>query len=189
MNKLLRLLVVFFILSSVIFADDSHKKKSRHYGLNCLEDVNIDIEGSTLVISPEYDHDFAVEITKDYRLYVNGRRINTNSRQQDLVQQYYDTFFNIVESAKDIGLEGAKIGLKGAKIGMQAVLGVLKLMDEDYDSEDLEAEIEAEAQKLEEEAKDLEKFAEEIEYLAEDFEDIHYSLKEEVPELNELDWF
>ena len=100
-----------------------------------------------------------------------------------------DHFLEIMEQAIEIGKEGTKIGLEGVKIGLIAATGVLKMLASDYDEDDLERVIEDKAEELEIRAEDLEEMAEELEEVAEEFEDLHYTMKNEIDELNDLDWF
>ncbi|GAI84499.1 unnamed protein product, partial [marine sediment metagenome] len=96
---------------------------------------------------------------------------------------------SIVIKRPDLVVEGAKIGLKGARIGLLAARGALKMLVTDYDESDLEREIEDEAEELEIRAGELEEMAEELEEVAEEFEDLHFTMKSEIDELNDLDWF
>jgi len=183
-------LLLPFILASFVFAEKSEKKcyHSNHQP-NCLNEAYIDIENEIIVLTCKYDDEQWVEITPDYKLYVNGHHIHLNRYQRRLVEDYYDNFMDIIEQAKQIGKEGALIGVKGAKIGIIATAGALKMLVSDYDSDDIEEDLEDEKLELEECAEKLEELAEELEETAEDFEDIHYTMKDEIRDLNKLDWF
>ena len=54
-----------------------------------------------------------------------------------------------------IGIEGGKIGLAGAGLGLKAVAGVFKLLTPGYDEDDLERDMEHEAEKLEKKAEKI----------------------------------
>jgi hypothetical protein len=177
-------IIIVFSSSFLLNAADANDFKRKY--MHCIEDADIDIDDATITIR---DDDYKIEITGDYELYVNGEYIETNAEQQKLVEEYHDQIFEIIDRAKDIGLEGAKLGVDGAKIGLHAVFGVFKLMRDDYDSEDLEEELELKTDELEEKAAELEKEAEKLEYLADNLEELHDELKAEIPELGDLDSF
>ena len=189
-NSIIFFPIIFILLSVSLFAhEDDGKRKHRRHQSYVLEHLDIDIDDDILVLTCEYDDDLWVEITPDYRLYISGRRVYLNQDQRDIVADYYDHFMEIMDKAKVIGKEGAKIGVKGAKLGVLAAGAALKLLFTDYDSDDLEDDIEEEAEKLEVRAEELEEMAEELEEIADEFEDLHYTMKREIEELDELDWF
>lgn len=177
-------LLAFFSFSSILTAADENDFKRKY--MHCIEDADIDIENETITI---HDEDYTVKINSKYELYVNDEYIETNAEQQKLVEEYHDTIFEIIDRAKEIGKQGAKLGIDGAKIGLKAIVGVFKLMRDDYDSEDLEEELEMKAEELEEKAEELEKEAEDLEYLADNLEELHADLKDEIPELEEIESF
>jgi len=155
----------------------------------CLDHIDIDIENGTLIITNKNNKNDVVEITEDYDLYVNGKYISTDYRQNVLLKDYYNQFMDIIDYAKELGREGAKVGVEGAKIGLKAAAGILKVIFTKYEAEEFEEYIEEEAEELEDRAEALREKAEEIEEMAEDFEDLHQELKEDIPELRRLDWF
>lgn len=175
-------LTLLFLVSSLFAVKVDKVFKSHHQRCDCLENVEVDIEDDVLILTCEYDRDLWIEITPDHELYISGDRIYLNRYQRRLVGDYYDHFMEIIERAGEIGKEGAKIGLLAAK-------GVLKILVSDYDEGDLEREIEEEAEELDIRAGRLEEMAEELEEVAEEFEDLHYTMKCEIDELNDLDWF
>ncbi len=182
---LLAVLLLLFFAGTV----NAWEKHSIFHNSCVMDNVSIDIDdGSVLLISHDHDGN-EVEITGDYELYINGRHIKTTEEQKELLAEYHKLVLEITDCSKKIGLEGAKIGVKGAKLGLKAIACVFKLLRSDYDSDDLEREIEAEADKLEAKAKVLEIKAEKIEDMAEDLEDLHEDLADEIPELARLDWF
>jgi hypothetical protein len=178
--------VVLAVLACYPVTSYSHRSCSHHH---CFDDLDFDIDDGSLIITPEEDDSESIEITEDGILYVNGRRIKTSESQEELLERYYDHFVDIIECAKEIGFEGAKIGARGAKVGLKAVLGLVKLLHPDYDSDDYDRDIEREVEKIEARAKRLERRAEKIEDMVDDFERMHRRLKRKVPELRELDWF
>lgn len=188
--QLIVLSAIFLLYSMSVQAEKVDKKhKHKNFHVDCLEEVDVDIENDVIIFTCEYDRDLWVEITPDYDLYVCGERIQLNRHQQRLVADYYDNFMEIIYQAKMIGKEGAKIGLEGAKIGLAAAGAALKMLATDYDSDDLEEEIADDIAEIEERAEELEEMAEELEERAEDFEDLHYSMKRKIEALDDLDWF
>ncbi len=155
----------------------------------CLDEAHIDIENDIIVLTCKYDDEQWVEITPDYNLFINGNRVSLDRYQRRLVADYYDNFMDIIEQAKEIGKEGAIIGVKGAKIGIIAAAGALKMMVSDYDSDDIEEDMEEVKLELEERSEKLEEMADDLEETAEDFEDLHFTMKDEIKDLNDLDWF
>ena len=189
-----RISIIFLavLLAASFIVQDAHagkncKRYNRH--INGIEDIDFDVEDGSLFIESEEYEDEYVEITEDYKLYVNGRRVKLDGDHQKLVEEYYEQFFEITDYAKKIGLEGAKIGVHGAKIGLLAMAGVCKLMLENYDSDDLERDLEREARKLEIKAEKLEKKAELIEDMADNLEYLHEEMRDEIPALGNLGWF
>ncbi len=152
------------------------------------EDISIDIEDGLLTIECE-DYDDIVEITEDYRLYVNGSEIETGSKEKKLLRVYYQQYEDIVEYAGEIAAEGAKLGVKGASLGLKAVANIVKLVLDDYDSGNLQRDMEKESDKIERAARKLEKKAEKLEDVAEDFEKTHVKLRRSIDELDDLEWF
>jgi hypothetical protein len=183
------LLFILFSASSLFATNTDKVYKNKHNHYNCLEDVDIDIEDDVLILTCQYDRELWIEITPDHELYISGDRIYLTRYQRRLVGDYYDHFMEIMERAKEIGKEGAKIGIEGAKVGLLAAKGAMKMILSDYDKDDFEREIEEETEELEIRTDKLEEMADELEDVAEEFEDIHYTMKSEIDELNNLDWF
>ena len=119
-------------------------------------------------------------------MFINGDKVKLDDEQRVLVKDFYDQSMQIGKIAKEMGLEGAKIGAEGAKLGMKAIGGLIKMLLTDYDEEDLDYYLEAESEKIEERAELLEERAEELEDIADELE---YHAEEEIPKLEELDWF
>ena len=180
--------IIFIFIGSTVYGVDYKKKKHHNHNLSVLDNVDVDIDDGSLILKDKKSAD-EVEITEEYDLIVNGKEISLNDDQQELVKDYYDLYFKIIEYAKHIGLEGARIGVEGAAIGVKAVAGVFKLLRDDYDSEDLEAELEAKSDELEAKAERLEDRAEDIEDMAEELEDLHYKLADNIEALDDLDMF
>jgi hypothetical protein len=186
---ILPLLIILFSVFSLFATNVEKVYKNKHGHYNCLEDVDIEIEDDVLILTCHYDRDQWIEITPDRELSVSSNRIDLTRYQRRLVGAYYDHFIEIIERATEIGKEGAKIGLKGAKVGLLAAQGAMKMIITDYDEDDFEKDIEEETEKLELRTDKLEEMADELEEIADEFEDIHYTMKSDIDELNDLDWF
>jgi hypothetical protein len=182
--------IILIIFTLSLFAkkiEKNHKNCDHHF--KCLENLEVDIDDDILILTCQSDDDLWIEISAGGSLYISDHRVYLDRYQQKLVAEYYDQFMDIIDQAKLIGKEGAKIGVKGAKIGILAAGAIIKMFVTDYDSDDLEEKMEEEAEELEDRAEDLEEMVEELEEQAEDFEELHYTMKSEINELNELDWF
>ncbi len=152
------------------------------------DNFNLDIEDDEIIFKSNETRDVVV-MTKDCGLLINNESIDLNGYQTDMVCEYRELMYGIVDEAKDLGLAGAKVGLKGAAIGLTAAASVVKLLLPGYDEEDLERDIEFKTEKLELEAEKLEKKGEEIEVMGDHLDDLHDELKDSIPELKELGWF
>ena len=183
-------LALLVAVSSLYGMERKRRSKNFFMGkIGCLDNVDISIDDGSVILYPDDDDDEYVEITETHRLYINGHRIRTNTKQEALLAEYHEQVYFIVDEAKEIGWEGAKVGVQGAVIGLKAVVGVFKLISPRYDADDLERDLEREAEKIEVKAERLEEEAEDIEELADELEDMHYNLKRNIPELRRLGWF
>ncbi|MBN1406223.1 MAG: DUF2884 family protein [Calditrichaceae bacterium] len=180
--------IILSVIATSIYGVDYKKKKDHEHNFSVLDNVEIDIEDDSIILMDKDCRD-EVEITGEYDLYVNGKEIELNNDQRKLVKEYYEMYFEIIDYAKRIGLEGARLGVEGAAIGVKAVAGVFKMLSADYDSEDLEAELEEKAEELEKKAEVLEDRAEDIEAMAEELEDLHFALAEKIEALGDLEMF
>ncbi len=188
MKKSLSLLALVLALSMILTAGADAHRVCRHDDDWTFNHKSIGFEDGTLVIEHE-DEDWVVEIAGDYKLYVNGERVKTSRKQKKLLRSYYRDYEDIEELAEEIGEEGARIGLAGAKLGASAVACAVKLLLEDYDSDDMEDEIEIRTEDLEKMAHKLEKKADKIEDMADDLERTHKKLRRSIPELGDLEDF
>jgi hypothetical protein len=159
------------------------------YGRN--DDVRLKIDGGDVIITcDKRRHKFdEVRITDDYRLEINGQRIEMNDEQKALLKDFHGLAMELDREAKAVGKEGAKIGLEGARIGAKAASGVLRLLFLDFNEDEFEAKIEREAEELERMADKLEERAEKLEEMADNLEDMQDDLSRKIPELDELGWF
>jgi hypothetical protein len=167
---------------------DRHFSRNRYFGHSILEDADLSFRGSTIVIKHDRRGD-VVKITGNYDLIINGGEVKLDDNQRRLVGEFYEQTHQLTEQAKLVGKEGAKIGIKGAKLGVSAFFKVFHLLSPNYDTDDLEREVEAEARLIEAQAKDLERYAKDIEYMADNIEDLAEQMSEEIPEIDRLGWF
>jgi hypothetical protein len=185
MKKSLPIIAVALVLSMVFATGADARRRCRHDDDRTFKHLNIDLDEGTLTI--EHDDEYwTVEITEDYKLYVNGERVKTDREQKKLLRRYYDDYEDIEDMAEEIGREAAKIGVAGAKLGVNAVACVAKLLLDDYDCEDMEIEIELDEKAIEKMADKLEKKADKIEDMADDLEKTHKKLRKSIPELGDL---
>jgi hypothetical protein len=151
-------------------------------------DLEIDVEGGSIIITEEGKDYPRVEITDDYKLFINDERIELDKYQEMLVRDFHVQFFEMVDYGKFLGIEGAKIGLSGAKLGIKAIGRLLKMLFTDYNEDDFERDMEDDADKLEARADELEKKAEVIEDMADELERIAEEMVDEIPALAKLGW-
>jgi glutamate-1-semialdehyde aminotransferase len=187
----LPVLALLALMVSPVSADGHQDGSFYVMGLNKwhMDGVQYEIEDGSIFIAHHGHHHDMVEITDNGQLYINDEFVKLNRKQQRLVTTYYDLTMDIVSQAKNLGHEGERIGIEGAKLGLKAVGGVFKMMFTSYDSDDLDQDMEWEAEKLERKAERVEEKAEDIEELAEDLERIAEEMNETISELSELGWF
>ncbi len=149
--------------------------------------ASFDIDNGSIIIEFRNRDHTTVEITEDYQLLVDDEIIDLNTKQQKLVEQFYDGSMLLIEHAINIGLRGAGIGMEGAKIGISAMTGLIKVMLTDYEMDDLEYDIERQADELEEQADILDEQGEVIDDIANDLEDSYKMMCRNIPELDNID--
>ena len=188
---IMTMLALLALLMSPVSADGHQECPFSVMDLNKwhMDGVEYEIEDGSIFISHHDQRYDRVEITENGQLYINDEFIKLNREQQRLVATYYDLTMDIVSLAKDLGHEGAMVGIEGAKLGLKAVGGVFKMMFTSYDGDDLDQDMEWEAERLERKAERLEEKAKEIEELAEELEWTVEGMDETIPELRELGWF
>jgi hypothetical protein len=153
-----------------------------------MDNVSLSIDEGSLVFHNRYN-DEEVKITEDNELYINDEHIETTPKQKELLAEYHVAVSEIVDQAMVIGYEGVKVGAHGAALGLKAVGRVFKMLSPEYDSDDLERDMERDAAKIEKRAEELEKKAEKIEKKADRLEALSEKLCDEIPELEKLRWF
>jgi len=152
------------------------------------DDVEVTINDGCITFTDEESCE-SVQITDECKLVVNERIVHLDRHQQRLVETYHSRFSNLTEDAIELAKDAVKIGLDGAKLGAFAVLGVLKLLSPDYDSDDLEVDLSIKGNKIERKAERLERRGERLEKRAESLECLHRELRSSIRELDELEWF
>jgi len=181
-------ILLALVLSAALTSGAAAHKACRHDGDWTFKDKSIELEDGTLVIEHE-EEGWTVEITDDHELYVDGRRVKTDREQKKLLKRYYRDYEKIEEMAEEIAREGAAVGLEGAKLGVSALACVAMLLLEDYDSDDMEEEIDVKTADLEKMADRLEKKADKLEDIADDLEKTHRKLRRSISELGDLEDF
>ncbi len=165
-------------------ADRHHDRHVTHgHGMDS------DWEGDTLVLTDGAGAGDRVTITPAGDLAVSGEPVALAGGERRLVQDFYGGYLKIEEEAAVLGAEGAKLGAAGAALAARALAGVARLARDDYDEEDLEREMEAEAARMESRGTELERRGEAIESLVDDLRGTVAELRGRIPELGALDWF
>ena len=192
------LLLTAMIFGSAVYAGDGRTLNYHMGGRWDWESgkdrdvVNLDFRGSKLeveYIDRDGDRLGVVEISKVYELTIDGERIDLDSSQTALVGEFYETAASLDKSIDELIDDAAGIGLAGGGLALKALGRVLKLVSANYDTDDLERDMERDAAKLEKRAEELEERAEDIEAMAYDLEDLAEELCDEIPELDRLGWF
>jgi len=184
------MIILFFSLTLLNAAVESHHKICTKGTVNgFLEDADLEIKGSTIYITHHDDDNITLKITRSGDLYMDGRKVDTNRRGQQLLKQFNRQIRELVDSAEKLGYEAGKIGVEGAHIAASAVSGLVEALFTDVTFEDLDKELEKKAERIEAKAEKLEKKAEKIEQKAEELEELQAELRENIEELEELEWF
>lgn len=154
-------------------------------GICVFEDVTVRMDDGTLVMEHDDPRCTVVEITDEYDLYIDGKRIDINDHQRKLVEAYYNLVIEVVDDAIGIGVSAAAVGLGGAGIGLGVVGKLFKLILPWYGFDDFENELREETRKIKILAEKLEIHARELEEKAEQAEDVYRVLIRSIPELQE----
>jgi len=154
-----------------------------------LEDVDIDLEDDgTLVLDPYGYRGESLTISENPVLRVNDEKVKLDDSEKMLVADYYENGMKVVLTAEAMGRAGAKMGVRDAALAVNAIAKVAKLLDAGYDSDDLEREVEAEAESMEEAGKELEEQGEILSDRVDDMGRIAKKMRSRIPEVAELDW-
>ncbi len=154
-------------------------------------DINITINNKKL-----YDDEFTIKyrgeeelhIDRDYNLYLFGKKVNTSDRDKRLLKDYVEMHRSMVKMGVRIGKAGAKLGVKATAAALgstaKAIAAIFSGDEDEADEifEDMEDDIEYEAEKIEE-------LGEEIEDMADDLEAIKRKLKRSIPKLRDVEDF
>lgn len=151
--------------------------------------LTMSVRGGDIILENKNYRRESIEITEEYDLYINRRRVKLSGKQRNLTKSYYHQTMRIIDKAKDIGWEGAKVGVEGAKLGIKAIAGVIRLLSPDYDTDDFERDMDRESRKIEEKAKRLEEKAEGIEEMADELEEKRVEMKRHIREPRKVHWF
>jgi len=216
MRTAISILMAFVLMLSTAFAapgeydkqkckSDKHEYKYKYnydYDYDCDYDIDhwghyswrdnntrLDIDDGSVIITHDGWRDDEIEISRSGDLRINGNSITVSDNQRRLLKKYNETAIDMVDRAEELGEIGAKIGVQGAKLGLTAASNTLKLLFSGFDTDELERELEEEAEKLEIEAEALEEQAEVVEDMADELEDIADELQDEIDELRGLRWF
>jgi len=152
------------------------------------DEIKVYFKHKDLYITHEDEWDEVV-ITREGELFINDDEIKISKKAQKYMHEYYELADASHDKIRDIAKAGAKIGVHGATIGLKAVINVVRLISPTYDGDDLERDMEEEAEKIEKKGEDIEKEAEELEEIMEHIDDVHADLRGAVPELQDLHWF
>lgn len=189
MKKLTILFLCFALMAGSALAGSRYTISGRSYTYHENDNlVDIDMEDETIIITNE-DNNALVEITEDYKLFLDDDEITLNAEQQQLVTEFYTLVVDIKEQGQAVGWEGARIGLDGAKLGAKAIGRLVKMLLTRYDEDDMERDMERDADRIEARAELLEVKAEALEKMAFRIEESSYELFDSVDELRDLDWF
>ncbi len=192
MKKIIMLVVMSLLVCASAQAEDRYHSRRWDYNDNNrhqVNDISYDISNDgTLSITPDRGRG-EIEITADYDLYIDHKRIELDRAQRKLVRNYYRQSLDLIEQAEKVGLQGAKIGVQGAALGVQATSGVLRALFTDYDTDDLERDLEYQADLLEEKAGKLEDKADGIGELAGELEKLAEKMNDEIPAIRRVRWF
>jgi hypothetical protein len=191
--RMLPILAAALLAAAVCFPANVSAHRHCH-GYCCCDDllrgddVEISMDDGCITFTDEETGE-TVLITEECELKVNDCGVRLDHDQQMLVERYYDCFSGLTEDAIDLAKDAAKVGVAGAKLGVCAMLGALKLLSPDYDSDDLQADLEIRGDKIERKAQRLEERGTRLERRAESLKSLHGKLRHEIRELDELEWF
>lgn len=191
MLSVLTLAVLALTFAPVLAGPHHDGSADRHQARHLSHDdgMESDWDGDTLVLTDASGSDDSVAITPAGGLTINGDTVPLDRGERRLVQDFYGGYVRIEEEAATLGAAGAKLGVAGAALAARALAGVVRLSRDDYDEEDLEHEMEAEAARMEAKGAELEKRGEAIESLVDDLRGTVTELRAAIPGLAALDWF
>ncbi|MCK5125966.1 MAG: hypothetical protein KAR42_06905 [candidate division Zixibacteria bacterium] len=186
----------------------SYHKARQHYShtLNHyqLDDARMIIEDESIIIYSQY-FDEEVEITEDYKLFIDGKLVATDKKQTAVLKKFYAQALEVKEIGEkmgelggDMGQIGGKMGQIGSLIGLrasrQAYLSLAASFSGNYyddneledNLEELEDKLDAMEDKLDENEDDMDELSDKMENLGEVMEEYGDEMEDEVDELEEV---
>ncbi|HEX9933562.1 MAG TPA: hypothetical protein VGB38_00075 [bacterium] len=188
MKSITCLLMSFIAAFAPLAAREHHVSSRCSPNIELHDGCRLSLNHGSIIFTDRWE-DGEVEITEENGLIVNGRTVDLDPVQQDLVREYRSQVESVWHDAKKIGMEGAKVGVEGAKLGITAAVNVVRLIAPGYDEDDFDRDMEEAEDRLEARADALEKRADKLEKQVDTLKDLHERLKEAVPELERLEWF
>lgn len=191
MKFLLIAFVTFLLVAEMAFAAGPARQAAHvdNMEMGCLRHLDVEYYGDRLMLVSRSDADLLVEITRQNELYINGKNIPLTDEERIVVASYYNSYEELIDNACRMARNGIELGASGVHAGLKALSGAFSVFVEDMDEVQFEVVMEDEAERLEEVAEALEENAHDLEILAADIEVLHEELKEEIPELDQLEWF
>ncbi len=190
MKRFSWLIPVSLLMFTTLTAAEINKNNcySNYFRVACLDDGDVSFNGNSIFFTPSDDGPI-IEITDEYRLYIDGEEIEVGKEERWLLRSYYETVVVLLREAEWLGCEGAKIDINnGAALGWEALTEIVEAFFTDYSMEELE-ELEANAKRLEKKAAKLEDRGKELEELAKEFEKLHFRLKRKISKLEDTQCF
>ena len=185
-----KIILILFAFSAYLSADDGTRQIFKHVEMNINHDNYVLFEDNSLIICDRYTDEYLAEISEDYELFIKGRKVKINDKQQKLLEEYYTAQYNLFDSRNLIGAKGVQIGIQSAGLALKAVGGAFVLIANGFDEqagEKFEDEMEYESEKIGEVAEELEKEAEEFEHKIYIVNKVEREIRKEIDELDEID--
>lgn len=181
------ILAILLIIPAGVLAEESYSYSPFEGHTFHVDEISVNVDDGDIIIYNEFTDDEVI-VNSHYELLVNDRTVELSPSQKAQVRLFHEQTRKVIDEAVAIGLEGGKIGIAGAGLGLKAVAGVFRLLLPNYDEDDLERDMEDEAEKLEKKAKVLEDRADELENIAADAEDTFNDMLIDIPALADLNW-
>ncbi len=189
MKNVTAIILFLFLSFSLVFSAEDPDYNCFYQGhkYTWLENTDIDVDGSIVIITFTDHNNARVEISDSGILYINGEKIKTDKKTRKLLKEYNHRMIDLVESAEKFGKKCAQLGKDGVEIGLSAFDDVLDCLVDEMEWKALEEELKKEADRLEKKAEKLETEAEELEEMADKLESLHVEIFEHLPELKDLE--
>lgn len=188
---------IFMMLFSILFvsfatADDGLSQTFDNTEMDINDDNYVLFEDGALIIGDRDNDQYLMEITRDNKLFVNGKRIKLTSSQKRITQRYYELFSELFTFRNRIGAKGLKIGMSGVKLAAKAVSGAFVVLASGGDevvTEEFEEDMEREAERLEAEAEKIEDWAEDYELCVDRLNRFYRRNKTEIAAIDHIDLY